>query len=72
MHGIALGTAATFLGLLTLDPASPNLTIYLALCLLAAGLTGTARLLLGDHTPKEYYMFLIAGALGVIIADMVV
>ncbi|MFT4093271.1 MAG: hypothetical protein QM640_06490 [Niabella sp.] len=68
MHGIALGTAAAFLCLLTFDPSSPNLSIYLAIALLITGLVGTSRLLLADHTPKEYYLGVAAGILAVIIA----
>lgn len=72
MHGIALGTAVTYLLLLTLLPDAPNLTRYLAIAILAAGITGTARLLLGAHTPKEYYIGLAVGALAVLMADFIV
>ena len=43
MHGIAMGTAATFLALLSFDPASANITLYLALAILFTGLVGTCR-----------------------------
>lgn len=69
MHGIAVGTAITFLILLTINPASPNLTTYLGVSLLAAGVIGTSRLLLGAHTPKEYYVGLLIGAMTIIIAS---
>src|SRR5690606_20678609 len=71
MHGIAMGTAATFLALLSFDPASANITLYLALAILFTGLVGTCRLLLGEHTPREYYLGLLAGAAGVILANWI-
>ena len=72
MHGIALGTATAYLCLLTFNPSSANLTIYLALALLITGLTGSSRLLLGTHTPREYYLGLSAGVLAIIISYIVV
>ncbi len=72
MHGIALGTALAFVCLLTLDPNSPNLSAYLALTLLITGWVGSSRLLLGDHTPREYYLGLGVGLLAIISANMIV
>ena len=71
MHGIAMGTATAFLALLTINPSSPNITVYLALALLATGIVGTSRLILGAHSPKEYYMGLGVGLLSVAIANLV-
>ncbi|ULT45129.1 hypothetical protein KRR40_18610 [Niabella defluvii] len=71
MHGIGLGTATAFLCLLSIDPSSTNITIYLALAILITGLVGTARLLLSAHTPREYYMGVGVGVLAVIIANWV-
>ncbi|WP_346237619.1 hypothetical protein ABDK00_000885 [Niabella insulamsoli] len=71
MHGIAMGTATSFLCLLSLDASAPNLTIYLAAAILLTGLVGTSRLLLGEHSPGEYYWGLAASALAVFIASLV-
>jgi hypothetical protein len=71
MHGIAMGTATAFLCLLAFDPSSPNITLYLALTMLFAGMVGTSRLLLSEHTPGEYYLGLAAGTVAVIIANLV-
>lgn len=71
MHGIGLGTATAFLCLLCIDPASTNISIYLALAILITGLAGTARLLLLAHSPREYYIGVGVGALAVIIANWV-
>lgn len=71
MHGIALGTAAAFLCLLSFNPSSSNITIYLALAVLVCGVVGTSRLLLAAHTPREYYLGIGAGVLGVMIANLV-
>lgn len=71
MHGIGLGTATAFLCLLSFDPSSSNITIYLALAILITGLVGTSRLLLSAHTPGEYYMGLAVGTLAIIVANWV-
>lgn len=71
MHGIALGTATAFLCILTFNPGSPNLSVYLAQAIVITGLVGSARLILADHTPKEYYFGLGAGLLAVVIANFV-
>ncbi len=71
MHGIAMGTATAFLALLTVDPSSSNITIFLALAFLLTGLVGTARLILKAHTPKEYYFGLGTGLLSILIANIV-
>ncbi len=71
MHGIAMGTATAFLCLLAFDPSSPNITLYLALTMLFAGMVGSSRLLLSEHTPGEYYLGLAAGTVAVIIANLV-
>ncbi|HOZ95348.1 MAG TPA: hypothetical protein PKY86_09625 [Niabella sp.] len=72
MHGIALGTATTYLCLLAINPISSNITIYLAFALLITGLLGSARLLLKAHEPVEYYAGLGAGTLAVWIANLIV
>lgn len=71
MHGIGLGTATCFLCLLSIDPSSANITIYLALAILITGLVGTCRLLLSAHTPREYYLGVGVGVLAVLIANWV-
>lgn len=71
MHGIALGTAVSFLCLLGFEYGQ-GMGIYIMIALLIAGLVSTARLLLSDHTAKEVYLGLIAGTLGLLIAQMVV
>ncbi|MBO9591446.1 MAG: hypothetical protein J7599_00970 [Niabella sp.] len=71
MHGIALGTAVSFLCLLGFEYGQ-GMGIYIMIALLIAGLVSTARLLLSDHTAKEVYLGLIAGTLGLLMAQMVV
>lgn len=71
MHGIALGTAVSFLCLLGFEYGQ-GMGIYIMIALLIAGLVSTARLLLSDHTAWEVYLGLIAGTLGLLIAQMVV
>lgn len=72
MHGIALGTATAFFCVLTFLSSSPNLTIYTAFAMLATGLVGTSRLLLAQHSPKEFYIGITTGVIAVIIANWVV
>ncbi len=72
MHGIGLGTATAFLCLLSFDPSSTNITVYLALAMLITGLVGTSRLLLSAHIPREYYLGLGVGTIAVIIANWVI
>ena len=71
MHGIALGTASAFLYLLTVDPSSDNITVYLALAILITGLVGSCRLVLSEHSPREYYFGVGVGVLAVLIANLV-
>ncbi|MCH5599617.1 hypothetical protein [Niabella ginsengisoli] len=71
MHAIALGTATAFLCLLTFDPSSSNITIYLALAIFITGIVGSSRLILSEHTPREYYMGLGVGVLAVLVANLV-
>lgn len=72
MHGIAMGTAVAFLSLLTIMPISANMTMYLAAFILIAGLVGSARLILKDHVPKEYYCGFFAGAVAIALAVLIV
>jgi len=71
MHGIAMGTATAFLCLLAFDPSSSNITLYLALAMLFTGIVGSSRLLLLEHTPREYYLGLATGVVAIIIANLV-
>ncbi|MBZ4189151.1 hypothetical protein K7B07_09625 [Niabella sp. 3A5MI-3] len=71
MHGIALGTAVSFLCLLGFTYGQ-GMSLYIIIALLITGLVSTSRLLLSDHTAKEVYFGLLAGVLGLLIANMVV
>jgi membrane-associated phospholipid phosphatase len=46
-----------------------NLSFYLILVVLLAGITGTARLILKAHTPAEVYSGFVMG-FGVVLATM--
>jgi len=71
MHGIALGTAVSFLCLLGFEYGQ-GMGIYIIIALLITGLVCTARLLLSDHTAKEVYFGLLTGLAGLMIANMIV
>lgn len=70
MHGIALGTAVSFLCMVALQYGL-GWGGYIAIALLITGLVGTARLLLSDHTAQEVYWGLAVGVMGICIAALV-
>jgi hypothetical protein len=60
MHAIAVGVMSTFIALLAFND-STNLSLYLAVTILIAGVVCTARLIVSDHTQKEIYYGLVIG-----------
>ena len=61
MHGLAVGTLSAFMLVLPFTMNRP-VGLYVALALLIAGLTCTARLLDSDHSTREVYTGFFAGA----------
>ncbi|MGZ3881266.1 MAG: hypothetical protein ACXVBF_08015 [Flavisolibacter sp.] len=67
MHTISLGVVCTFFVLAGFS-SSTSYGLYIAIAFLIAGLTATARLIDSNHTQKEVYFGLFAGALAEVIA----
>lgn len=67
MHAIAVGVMGTFIALLAFND-STNLSLYLAVAILIAGVVCTARLIVSDHTQKEIYYGLVIGMLSQLAA----
>lgn len=67
MHATGVGGLVTFFLLFTFGQTEET-ALFLAIAFLIAGLVCTARFIVSDHTPKEIYAGLIAGALCQIIA----
>ncbi len=70
LHAIAMGVMVGFFVLLAWNSLLP-MGMPLALALLIAGLTGTARLLLQAHTPKELTAGFLTGIASMLIASVV-
>lgn len=70
MHAIALGTALSFLCLLSFN-YDVNFGLYLSIAFLIAGMVASSRLLLGQHSPNEIYWGLATGLVAIVIANMV-
>ncbi|MFT4022269.1 MAG: hypothetical protein QM664_00635 [Flavihumibacter sp.] len=70
LHGIAMGVMVGFFAALAWRSLVP-MGMPFAVALIAAGLTGTARLLLGAHTTKELRAGFVAGVLSLAIATLV-
>jgi len=62
MHGIAVGTLASFT-ILAGTTVSVQFGLYITIAVLIAGLTSTARLIDSDHSTREIYIGLLCGAL---------
>jgi hypothetical protein len=67
MHGIALGTLCAFMILASLQ-ARVSFGWYVSAAFLIAGVTCTARLIDSNHSAKEVYAGLFAGALMQVVA----
>jgi len=67
MHAIAVGGLATFF-LLQAFSQQDVTGVYFSMAVFIAGLVCTARLIVSDHTQREIYSGLIAGALCQLIA----
>lgn len=67
MHAMAMGVMLTFFVIMALQP-NVDLTAYLALAAITAGLVCTARLLVSDHRPFEVYAGFILGVLSQLLA----
>lgn len=67
MHAIAMGVMLSFMIMLALTQAV-SFGIYISLAFLIAGLVCTARFLVSDHSPKQIYLGLLAGCLGLLVA----
>lgn len=70
LHAIAMGVMVGFFALLAWNSLIP-MGMPLALALLIAGLTGTARLLLQAHTSKELTTGFLTGIASMLIASVV-
>jgi len=68
MHAIAVGVMATFVAILAFHE-SVNMSLYLAISLLIAGIVCTSRLIVSDHRPAEIYIGFIAGILSQLAAQ---
>lgn len=67
MHTMSMGVVCALFLLVGLN-ANTSYGFFIALAFLAAGLTGTARLIDSDHTQKEIYLGFFAGAFAQFIA----
>ena len=67
MHAIAVGVMTTFVAILVFHE-SVNMSLYLSVSLLIAGLVCTSRLIVSDHRPAEIYIGFIAGVLSQLAA----
>ena len=67
MHAIAMGVMLSFFIIMTLQP-NVDLTAYLALAAITAGVVCTARLLVSDHRPFEVYAGFVLGVISQLIA----
>lgn len=67
MHTMSLGLVCTFF-LLAGMFSSSSYGIYISIALFIAGITATARLIDSNHTQREIYFGLFAGALAQVIA----
>jgi hypothetical protein len=67
MHTTAAGGAVVFFLLQALYGPDPT-GYYFAIVLFIAGLTGTARLIVSDHTPAQIYLGFLAGGLCQVVA----
>jgi hypothetical protein len=68
MHAIAVGVMTTFVAILVFHE-SVNMSLYLSISLLIAGLVCTSRLIVSDHRPAEIYIGFIAGVLSQLAAQ---
>jgi hypothetical protein len=68
LHAISTGVLAAFMLLMGMTQAI-NLGLYISLALFIAGLVCTARFIVSDHTQKEVYGGLIAGAIALVAAN---
>lgn len=71
MHAIAMGVMISFMMLLAFTQAI-SFGIYISITLFIAGLVCTARFIISDHTQKEIYGGLLAGAGALLIATLFV
>lgn len=67
MHAISVGVLCALL-ILSGFNSDMNFGIYIAIALLIAGLTATARLIDSNHTQKEIYLGFFAGVLAQAVA----
>jgi len=67
MHAIAMGVMTTFIAILAFHE-TVNMSLYLSVTLLIAGLVCTSRLIVSDHRPAEIYIGFIAGVLSQVAA----
>lgn len=67
MHAIAMGVMTTFVAIVAFHE-SVNMSLYLCIALLIAGLVCTSRLIVSDHRPGEIYIGFIAGVLSQLAA----
>lgn len=67
MHAMAMGVMVTFIMLLALS-VSANITGWLSLSILVAGLVCTSRFIVSDHTQAEVYTGLLIGIASQMIA----
>ena len=68
MHAIAMGVMTTFVAILAFHE-SVNMSLYISISLLLAGLVCTSRLIVSDHRPGEIYIGFIVGILSQLAAQ---
>jgi hypothetical protein len=67
MHTIGAGVMCMFMALLSFN-SNINLTLYLSVSFLIAGIICTSRLIVSDHSNKEIYAGLFVGILSQLAA----
>jgi len=60
MHAIAVGVMSTFIALLAFTE-TVNLSLYVIVAILLAGMVSTSRLIVSDHSQREIYFGFLVG-----------
>ena len=71
MHTTAAGGLVVFFLLQAFSPYDTT-GVYFSIALLVAGLIGTARLIISNHSPGEVYLGYILGAVSQLVATVVI
>ena len=68
MHALAMGVVVAFVGMVAMND-SRNLTAYLSIAILIAGIVCTSRLIVSDHDQKEIYLGFLLGVVSLLLAN---